>query len=846
MIRYGILAWRYLWGRKLRTFLTTLAITLGVMVLFGLSSLVPSMAQAFRQQMLGSVGVVDITLSHVSGGPFTAQMVETARSTEGVARAAGLLRQSILLPGPVPSAKAGLGTTGNAITLTGVDVDPQQQTHAFDVVQGRALQPDDRYAALISESFAESQGLTVGDDLRLPGAKGQVDLQVVGIVRKPPVPGNEVVYVPLATAQEMLNLPGLVNAIEVIVRAGEDRAAVQERLLQRLGAGFTTAPAEFGQEFEAAIRLGEQIMQIFGLLAIIMGGFIIFNTFRTLVAERRHDLGMLRAIGATRRMILSLVLVESLLQGVLGTLLGLVAGYAMAWGTVAIVRPTLHEYMRFDIGAPVFSTQNLVLAVVMGIGVTLLGGLWPALSATRLTPLDALRPTLPPVQRWQARLRTWVGVALLGFSCLGLISNEVGLSALGVFLFIVGLILVSPALVSPLANALSRVLAFMLAREGHLARGNVERQPARAAITASTVMISLAIIVASGGVVTSINQGLYHYIDQSLGSDLLILPSALMLGANNLGASPELAAAVRQTPGIADVTTLRLGKSMVDGTALQVIGIDPQTYPEISGLIFSAGKPEEAFAALGRERAVILNGIYAVQSGVKVGQTLTLQTPEGPRDYTVVGIGVDFLNAKVATAYISQENLARDFHITTDVLIMANLAAGAQAEAVKASLQSLLKDYPTFTLMDSRSFRESTLRSSQAGFVMLYVIMLVLALPSLLGMINTLAINVIERTREIGLLRAIGSTRRQIRRMIRAESLILAGMGTAFGLIAGVWLGYVLVAAMNSGGFPMPYTFPYAGIMLGLAGGILLGVLAAGVPARQAAHLDIISALRYE
>ncbi len=841
MAVYLTLAWRYLSGRKLRAVLTTLAIAIGVMILSGLSSLLPTMTQSFRQNMLSAAGEVDITIGHVSGSPFRPSALDVVRTTEGVARAGGLLRQAVLLP-----ASETAGTQVNSVVVVGLELDPAHQTRAYPLADGRWLQPGDADVVVIPASLAEQLGLHVGDDFILPAAEGQVRLQIVGTVHTVALPGAEEVYMPLDTAQRVLNLEGYINGIEVLVEADEDRKVVQERLLERLGAGYSTVLPEFGQEFMTSMEIGEKFFQVIGILALIMGGFIIFNTFRTVVAERRYDMGLLRAIGATRRAILRLILAESLVQGALGTAAGLAAGYFLAVATLAMMRPVARDFLRMELGEPVFSLANLFTAVFMGIGITILGGLWPALSAMRVTPLEALRPMLLRPEKRAARTRTLVGAAMLVAAFIGLISRNLGWSALGLVMFLAGMVLVTPALVNPLAKLLSTALAFLLQREGQLAQGNLARQPGRAAITASTVMISIAIVVATASLTTSVYLGLDQYIKASLGADFLVMPSAMVLSAGNLGAAPELAESIKQTPGVAEVSTLRLGKTVVDGAVLQLVGVDPETYPKVSGLIFSAGDPDTAFQALGQGRAVIVNGVYALQAGVRLGQTLTLQTPEGPQDYTVVGIGVDFLNAKLATGYISHQNLERDFHITSDVLIMANVQPGADRAAVREALKQRLTNYPNFALFDSEDYRATTMRAAQSSFALLFIIALALVAPSLLGMMNTLAINIIERTREIGLLRAIGSTRRQVRRMIRAESLLLSALGTAFGLIAGVWLGYVLNDALRAGGFPMPFSFPLAGILLAIAAGILLGVAAASLPARQAARMDIVSALRYE
>jgi ABC-type transport system, involved in lipoprotein release, permease component len=326
----------------------------------------------------------------------------------------------------------------------------------------------------------------------------------------------------------------------------------------------------------------------------------------------------------------------------------------------------------------------------------------------------------------------------------------------------------------------------------------------------------------------------------------MLMPASLVLSGGNVGAGPELVEAVRSVPGVTGATTLRLGTAAVDGATLQVIGVDPETYPRLSGLVFRYGDPEEAFAALGRERAIIVNGIFAAQRQVKVGDVLTLQTPEGKREYRVVGVGSDYLNAKLATGYISQANLERDFHQTADLLVMVEAAEDADMAAVEAKLREIVGRYPSFVLTEWQSFREEQQRAFNRSISLLNVMMVMFALPSLLAMVNTLTINVMERTREIGVLRAVGSTRWQVRRMIVAESLLLGALGTAFGILAGLWLGYVLMQGINVGGFVMSYYFPYAGILLAVAVGLLIGVGAAVLPARRAARLDIVAALRYE
>ncbi|MCS7281890.1 MAG: ABC transporter permease [Anaerolineae bacterium] len=835
------MALRYLRGRKLRTALTTLAVVFGVAVLFGMNTLLPTMLQAFRQTVLATMGKVDLVFTSVTDGPFPADRIELVRGIEGIAEVTGSLRRNVLLP-PSVASRAGL----NAITLVGVEPGVAVRLRHYPLKEGRFLTDEDGDAIVVSKGLAEKLGLSIGSALTLPSATGTTDFEVVGILDMPSIPGVEEAFVPLSAAQRLLGMPGQINVIEAVVKPGVNRDEVEKAALVALGNLFKAEPPDLGEELIASLQMGEVAFAIMGVMALAIGAFIILNTFRTVVVERRHDLGMLRAVGASRRVVVGLILAESLLQGLLGTAIGLAAGYGLAWVLLLTVKSVMQQYLRMEAAVPIITLPNLLTAAVLGIGATLAGGLWPALSAGRVTPLEALRPVVPGAYERAAKKRGIVGAVLIVLAALGLLTGNFNLVALGTVLFMVGLVLVAPILVGPLSRLFGRLLALMFAREGRLAEGNLARQPNRAAVTASALMVGLAMVLALAGMVTSIFDGFMSYIDHSLRADFLLMPASLVLGGGNVGAGPELMEEVRGVPGVTGATTLRLGAAAVNGLTIQVIGVDPQTYPQLSGLVFRYGDPEEAFAALGRERAMIVNGVFAAQRRVRVGDVLTLQTPAGEREYRVVGVGSDYLNAKLVTAYISHANLERDFYQTADLLVMVEAAEDADMAAVQARLEKIVQKYPSFVLTEWRSFREEQERVFGQSVSLFNVIGVMFALPSLLAMVNTLTINVMERTREIGVLRAVGSTRRQIRRMVLAESLLLGALGTAFGILAGLWLGYVLVQGMNVSGFVIPYYFPYTGILIAVAVGLLIGVGAAVVPARRAAQLDVVAALRYE
>lgn len=840
-----LLAYRYLTGRKQRMILTTLAVVFGVAVLFGMNAMLPGFINAFRHSMITAAGKVDLSVSSKSNGPFDEGVVTTVQNLEGINACTGILQRNVQIP-------ESLGGTTNpisgsaAITLNGVDVESATQVRRYQVSNGRFLEVSDTNQAVISYNLAMRMGLKIGDTLTIPSSQGTEELSIAGILTQYESSNVDEVYVTLQTAQRILGLEGQVTTIDILFDGQVDKAPVEQNLMEALGNGFKFGAVEIGNELAAALEIGEKVMWLFGIMALTMAAFIIFNTFRTVVAERRRDLGMLRAIGASRKTVMGIILTESLIQGVVGTALGLGMGYLIAYFLLEGLAPMVNAFMRAKIGHPVITPENLAASILLGIGFTVASSYLPSRTAMKITPMEALRPTTLVVERRRRVLRAILGAVLIAFSVIGLLTGKLEVATFSTLMFLMGLILIIPVLVKPIANTFGRLLSLIYAREGNLAQGNLNRQPSRAAVTASSMMIGLAVTIAMIGMITSVFDGFIRYLDKSLGSDYLLIPSSLILSGGNLGAAPEFAQRLEEMEGISGVTTLRLASTQTKGAALQVIGIDPQEYPNIAGLEFSKGKPEESYEALSNERAIIVNGIFATSSFVKIGDSIMLETPEGEKAYRVVGIAMDYLNAKIATGYVSQQNLEEDFHITTDVLIMANREEAADQLTVDAEIQAAAKDYPAFTLFDSKAFKESQMEVFQSSTKMMYALVFMLAIPGLIAMANTLSISVIERTREIGMLRAVGSTQKQVKRMVFAESLLLSGLGTSLGILVGIFLSYYLVKALNLSGFILDFFFPGLGILVAIAAGLLIGVLAAMVPARQAAKTVIVEALRYE
>jgi putative ABC transport system permease protein len=837
------LAWKYLKGRGARTILTTLAVVFGVMLIFGLNGLLPAMLQAFTRNLVSTAGKVDAIVTSPFGATFAPNVADKVARVPGVAVATPMFQQTVPLP-----TRSDVPVADQVAQAYVVGVDPATVLGVRDlpIESGRALAIGDGDVVVLSSDLAAKLKVGLGDTITVPSSVGTTKFTVVGLMSIATMPGQEQLYVPLAAAQRLFAVGQDINEIDAAFVQGADRTATEAAIQSAIGKDLQVGGLSSNSSLIASLQVAQYAFSMFGIFALATGGFIILNSFRTVVSERRRDIGVLRAIGAKRRTIIGMFLAESIMQGIFGTALGLLAGWGIAVGGLALMTSIAEKYFHGTIGGPIFEPGTWVFAIGLGVGVTILAAIIPARAAGRVTPMEAMRPQLGEVYERKVGRRAWIGAAIIAISLGMLVTRDSGLVGIGSVIFLVGLALVAPAIVTPLSNTFGSLIDLAFQREGGIARSNLQRNPGRSAVTVTAVMLGLATIIALAGVITSIFAGFTSYIDKSMSADFMILPQSIILSSGNIAAGPRLAEEVRHTAGMGTVTTMRFGQGKIDGASAQALGIDPATYAKVASFEWTTGSSEGAIAQLSEGRWLIANGIFASTHKLVVGQAVTFDTPSGPRVYHVAGIGNDYLNAKLSTTYISQDNLARDFNVVNDLLIMGNLAPGADRALTKTRLDKIIGDYPAFRLYESAAWKTEQLNTFDQTMVIFYVLGAALALPSLLALINTLAISVLARTREIGMLRAVGSTRRQIRRMVMAESLLLSAIGTALGIISGVWLGYALVQATVSIGWPMPYFFPWAGILLTIAVGLGFGVLAAYVPARNAARLNVVDALHFE
>jgi putative ABC transport system permease protein len=572
---------------------------------------------------------------------------------------------------------------------------------------------------------------------------------------------------------------------------------------------------------------------------------------------------MLRALGMTRGQILGLILAEALLLGVLGTALGLGLGVVMARGLVGALTGVIGSQIS-DIVVP---PAGVVTAAGVGLVVTLLAALVPAWNATRISPLQALRVRAQAQeQNWMVR-RGWIpGTALVLFALLNVFvipfreSVAFGISQASIFLLLLGASLAVPAVIPLFQRALAPLLTALFGAEGALGASNIARARGRTAVTVGALMIGLAMVIGQGATSGSFSKNLSDWVETALGADLYV--------RSPVGMREDTARRLKTIPGVQEVTPVtymqvKLGERLREpGSVEQLIYIviDPATYTRVANFQFAgATDPDRALARLAQGDAVLISTTVADKYGLDVGQTIPLVTPRGSpaggREFYIAGLIVDF-TGQGYTVTASRRDLQKYFGVSTVNNYLVRLtpqakSCGAQADcrgeqAVRNEIEAQFKARHLKT-ESSGDFRARIMTLAQEAFALLNILSLIGILVAALGVINTLTMNVMERTREIGGLRALGLTMRQTAKLILAEALLVGILGGTFGLVFGYILSRVFLRGVNDlGGFRVEYVLPLNAFASGIVIALVISQLAALYPAWRAARVGIVEAIQHE
>ncbi|MGI9096957.1 MAG: FtsX-like permease family protein [Solirubrobacteraceae bacterium] len=846
-------ALRGLRARPLRTILTALSVVLGVAMIAGTYVLTDTINRSFSEVFSQANVGTDVVVAprkvdedfFTAPSPLDERLVQRVRAVDGVAAAAGGVQGDV----SIRDAK-GDRIGGNVNLVLSLQPTP---LGAFEFVAGRAPRAGSELA-LSAKAFTE-EGFSLGDEVTVVGDEGARRFRLVGSAKfgdVDTVAGYPAAIVTLATAQALTGDRGEVDTISV---AGRDGVA-PARLRARVDAALAGEPVEVRTgtqdaaqqtaDLEDAFGFVRTALLVFGGIALFVGAFVIYNTFTITVAQRTRELALLRTLGASRRQVLRSVVLEAAVIGLVASLLGLLGGLLLAPGLRGLL-----QIIGADLPATasVIATRTIVVALLVGVVVTVLASLVPALRATRIAPIVALREGLTAAPRTGrkriafAALLCLAGAGILAYGLFGGASGggaaaTLGGGAVAVFL---GVALLSPQLVRPIAWVVGAPLQRLAGVTGRLARENATRNPARTAVTAAALMVGVALVAFVSIFAAGLRGSIDRAVDRAFAGDLTVVDKS------GFGSTPPaLADSLRRVPGVGAVSSVRFSEAKVAGKrgTTSVSGIDPDTIARTYTLSWKDGS-DATLSRLGSD-GVLADVGYS--KSTKIGDRLKMLTPAGKRvTYTVRGIldeGSDF-GLLGGGLVLPNARLRADFDAKEDSFVFLRFAGGAPPVATRAAIDRLLNArFPDAETQDREQVKEA-----QAGQInqLLYLIYALLALSlivALFGIVNTLALSIFERTRELGLLRAVGTSRRQVKRIVRLEAVITSLIGALLGLVLGVLFALAISRPLEAEGFRL--TFPVTTLVLLVAGAALAGMLASLWPARRAARLDVLQALAYE
>lgn len=845
-------------GRKLRTALTALAIVLGVAMVSGTFVLTDSIDRAFdsiftdvRQgsdAIISGKAAFDFTEgSGISAPTLDEGLLDTVRGLPGVAEAEG---------GVDSDATQLIEEDGDAIVFGGAPnlgfsiADGDSPFNPLTLVEGAWPAGGE---VVVDESTASKKKLEIGQEIGVQ-AEGPVQrLRISGTVRFGSVAtigGATLAGFDLATAQSLFRKEGRLDEIAVAAKDGVSADQLIAQIEDVLPAGTQVKASQQQARDDAAetdefISFLQGFLLAFGGVALFVGAFVIANSLSITIAQRTREFATLRTLGASRAQVLRSIVLEALVVGVVASLIGLFLGLALATGLFG-----LFEAVGFTLpnSGLVFLPRTIIVSLSVGILVTVIASLRPAIRATRVPPIAAVREGATLPESRFARFRTLGSLLLtgVGFAALlwGLFGPDLSTTqilsfmGLGALLIFFGVALLSVRVVRPLVVALGWPAVQIGGVAGTLARDNSRRNPQRTASTAAALMIGLALVtlvavLASG--ITQTFRGAVNDLWKGSTSDYALTAQ------NNFSPIPSDAAeAVAQAPGVTAVMNVRTGETQAFGKVIFATGVDP-TAREMILLDWTDGS-QEVFADLG-ERGAFVDNDYAKSHDLTVGSTFELTFPSGETgSFTVNGIfdpptgGSPFGRVTISTkAWDGFVEQPRNLYSFIDI-------AGGESGASLATIEKVLADFPNTKVATREQFIDNQISGLDAVLNILYVLLALSVVVSLFGIVNTLVLTVFERTREIGMLRAIGMTRRQVRRMIRHESVITALIGGVIGILLGIVLAGLLIARVEF----IAFSLPIGQLVIFTVATIVVGIVAAIFPARRAARLKPLEALQYE
>lgn len=841
-------AWRSLLGRKVRLLMSTFAIVLGVAFVTGTFIFTDTLNKSFTAIFDNSVGDVVVRPEGAADAgdrettlTLPASLVRRLSTVPGAARADGnVVTSGLFVIGTNDRVIGGQGAPGFGLNVT--DAPAAHGVERLQVVTGRSPVGEDEVA--LDAATVRRAGYRVGDTVTLVSAGRQALLRprLVGIADYPDggsLNGASAALFDTRTAQQLF-LQGRrsFNDAWVTAEPGVGQAELRDRVARVLPAGFEAltgdrAADESASDLLDAISFLTVFLLVFAGIALVVGCFLIVNTFSMLVAQRSRELALLRALGASRRQVTRSVLFEALVVGLLGSGLGLGLGVLLAIGIRA-----LFARLGLDLSGTglVFAARTPVVAMAVGVLVTVFAAYLPARRSSRIPPVAALRDDVAMPEsalRWRLLAGSLLGLLGAGAVALGLLVDVPSPGywvGVGLLLAMFGMSAASPVVAAPFLHVVAVLYRRTFGAVGVLAGQNSLRNPRRTAATASALMIGLTLVTTMSIAGTSAKASVDQTIARTFLGDIVIS------NAVNQGFSPSVADLAEREQGVASVTRLRFAPSELKGERTFVAGVDPRSLTSVMRLTLSSGSLADF-----RGNTILVSEKEATDRGYRVGQELAFRFPSGVERLRIVGIH----DAQFADYLTTLDALTGGGFAPQDSSLLIKLKAGADAATVKKALEADTADLPIITVKNQQEYAAERRAPIDRLVLIIYALLGLALLIAVLGVVNTLGLSVVERTREIGLLRAIGLDRRQLRRMISLEAVAIAVLGAVMGIGMGLAFGVALMTSLRDEGLEVT-RIPWGSLGAYLLVSVAIGLLAALLPARRASRLDVLKAIGTE
>lgn len=840
-------------SHRVRLLLTTLSVVLGVAFVSGTYVLTDSMSRVFDDLVRGGEQTIDVFVRGTTGDvgtaaveqfdvvppPLAAELLDEVLAVPGVREAEGSVEGFAMIVRPdgeaiVPVGPPTLGTGWSDRSERVVREGGQPPTGPDEVV--------------VDATTADRNGLEVGDQVSIVFATtAPRPFTLVGIASSEGgdnLAGATLAEFELTTAQEVLDLGNSYTGINVWA----DDGVTPDTLVERLDASLTAdveaiTAAAWADEMMVSIEESLGFLTValgsFAAIALLVGAFIIANTFSITVLQRTREFALLRALGASRRQVIATVVSEAVVVGFIASLLGIVAGVGLAAGLQQLLKAF---GLDMPTGTLVVQSRTIVVALVVGLAVTTVSSLLPARRAAAVHPVAALRETgatayHPPRARLLAGGVTAVlGLTLILVGALGRPDGAGTFVGLGAVLTLAALAALGPSLTRPVLWLMGGT-GTHLGPTGHLARGNSMRTPRRTWTTAAALTIGLALVSTVAVMAASMKASVSDALDASLRADVVITAANAMTG----GAVPSvLAQQLAEMPEVAAVSAVRYGPGLVDGEGPGLFAIEPTVWEQVATMEVTDGSVE-AFAPVG---TVAVDADLAAQGGYAVGDLVTAEfAATGTTQLRIVTI---FEPDELVSGWmVSIDTIDELLPQTLDSTVLIAGAEGVSSDAVRTAVEQVASAFPAAAVQDQAEYRDSVAGQIDQILALVTALLGMALLIAVLGIMNTLALSIHERTREIGLLRAVGMTRPQVRRMVRWEAVTVALLGAVVGLVLGTGLGWALTRVLSEEGLTA-FVVPGGQLVGAVVLALLAGVLAAVIPARGAAKLDVLRAVTVE